>query len=200
MPKTPLACLLLFALSGCTNIRQNEQPSLIAVTYGGVQNPFQKDRAGTGAVFRESTTVGTTPPFTPYPPATVRDCNPEMTACAVGVVVLKSKIALKSIGAHSATALVSVSYQLDGQQVLRDNNTTTTIAVSPQVPVLTDSDQFERVVTLPFGAKRRVSFAHGINFDVCIAPADSYMQTLDGQCSFDDIARSQVPQESIQAL
>lgn len=149
MTRTSLACLLLFALSGCTNIRQNEQPPLIAVTYGGVQNPSQTDRAGTGAVIRETIIVGTIQPFAPYQPATVRECDPDMTACALGVVLLKSKIVLKSADAHSATVLVSVSYQLDRQKIVRVGITTATLAIPAQVPVLTGSDQFERVVTLP---------------------------------------------------
>lgn len=194
-----LACTLFVALSGCANVQPATQTSLVATTYSGTQNPFDKNRAGVGAAISVPIKIGT-PYSTTYPPTTIRECNSDMTACAAGVVLLKSQIVLQKADAHGATVLVSVSYQLDRQQVVRDSNTAVSIAVLAEVPALRDSDRFERVVTLSYGDRRRVSFAHGVDFDVCIAPGGKYMQPVNGQCRFDDVIEGKAPRESIQAL
>lgn len=134
-----------------------------------------------------------------YPPATIRECDSDMT-CSEGVVLLKSQIVLQKADADSATALLSVSYQLDRQQVVRDSNTVVSITVPNEVPTLRGSERFERVVSLSYGERRRVSFPHGVDFYVCIAPGDKYMQPANGQCRLDDVAQGKAPRESVQAL
>lgn len=194
-----LACTMLVALSGCAIVQPAAQMSLVATTYGGAKNPFDKNRAGVGAAISMPLKTGT-PYSAAYPPTTVRECNSDMTACAVGVVLLKSRIVLQKADAHNATVLVDVNYQLNRQQVVQDSNTTVSIAVPAEVPALRGSDRFERIVTLSYGDRRRVSFAHGVDFDVCIAPGDKYMQSISGQCHFDDVAGGKPLKEGIQAL
>jgi len=194
-----LACTLFVALSGCVNVQPAAPMSLVAITYGGVQSPFDKNRAGVGAANSMPIKIGTPYSIT-YPPTTVRECNSDMTACAVGVVLLKSQIVLQKADANGATVLVNVNYRLDRQQVVRDSNMAVSIAVPAEVPTLHGSDRLERVVTLSYGNRRRVSFAHGVDFDVCIAPGDKYMQPVNGQCRFDDVVEGRATRESIQAL
>lgn len=158
-----LACMLSIAMSGCASVRPAPQIPVIATTYGGAQNPFDKNRAGVGAAVSVPVHINASSNIT-YPPTTIRECDSDMTACSEGVVLLKSQIVLQKADANSATALVSVSFQLDRQQVVRDSNTVVSITVPNEVPTLHGSERFERVVSLSYGDRRRVRFPHGVDF------------------------------------
>jgi hypothetical protein len=193
------ANFLVCALAGCASIQPAPQAPIVVSTYGSALSPFIKERPDTGASVSTALSAAF-PLLTTYPLMVVRECNKDQTECSTGVVKLASQITVLKVAANSATIHVNVKYDVDRQQVVRDSNMRIAKSIPADVPSLSGKDQFDRVVTLSYGDKRRVSFPHGVDFDVCIAPADKYMQSLDGQCSFEDIARGTTSQSSVQNL
>ena len=191
--------LLIGAMSGCANVNTVRTPPVTITAYASAKSPFFKGREEAAARDVQVRQIGMNYLYS-YPHMSVRECNNDMTACSWGIVKLTSRIILQKVVENYATVSVSLTYDLERSQVTSDKNMFLRDEIPADIPVLSGNAHFEKVVTLPFGEMRRVSFDHGVDFDICAAPADQYMEPANGLCSVDDIMLGKISQASIPSL
>ncbi|SAK74586.1 hypothetical protein AWB75_04163 [Caballeronia catudaia] len=197
------ACLCLLAaptLSGCANFATTEQQTTSVTTFVSAQNPFFANKRGEGAGDTQVRKQGVTY-ISAGPLMDVRKCNAEMTSCAWGVAKLISRVTLISADNASATVAVELFYDLGRKQEMTWGNTVITDAISDNIPVLTDNATFLKKVEIPYGQMRRVSFGHGVDFNICAIPADARtLIAVDDSCDLDGIMSGKTAQAMVPAL
>ncbi|WP_454873545.1 hypothetical protein [Paraburkholderia xenovorans] len=194
-------CLLAASfLTGCANVAPTAQQTTSVTTFVSAQNPFFANKRGEGSGDTQVRKPGTTY-INVGPLMDVRKCNAEMTSCAWGVAKVISHMTLIDADKNSATVAVELNYDLGRKQQMTWDNTVLTDAIPDDIPVLTDNATFSKKVTIPYGKMRRVSFGHGVDFNICAVPADP--QTLiavDDSCNLDGIMSGKTAQAVIPAL
>ena len=194
-------CLLAASfLTGCANIAPTAQQTTSVTTFVSAQNPFFANKRGEGSGDTQVRKPGTTY-ISVGPLMDVRKCNAEMTSCAWGVAKVISRMTLIDSDRNSAIVAVELNYDIGRKQQMTWDNTVITDAIPDDIPVLTDNATFSKKVTIPYGKMRRVSFGHGVDFNICAVPADP--QTLiavDDSCNLDGIMSGKTAQAVIPAL
>jgi hypothetical protein len=194
-------CLLAASfLAGCVNIAPTAQQTTSVTTFVSAQNPFFANKRGEGSGDTQVRKQGTTY-ISVGPLMDVRKCNAEMTSCAWGVAKVTSRTTLIGADNASATVAVELVYDLGQKQQMTWDNTVITDSIPDDIPVLTDNGTFSKKVKIPYGQMRRVSFGHGVDFNICAVPADP--QTLiavDDRCNLDGIMSGKTAQAVIPAL
>ena len=198
--QTSLCLIAVSFLAGCANITPAAKQATSVTTFISAESPFFPNRREAGAGDTQVRKQGTTY-ISVGPLMEVRKCNAEMTSCAWGVAKVTSRMTLIDADKNSATVVVELVYDLGRKQQMTWDNTVITDTIPDNIPVLTDGATFSKKVTVPFGQMRRVSFSHGVDFNVCAVPADP--QTLipvDDRCNLDGIMSGKTAQAGIPAL
>ncbi|WP_250504579.1 hypothetical protein [Caballeronia sp. AZ7_KS35] len=198
--QTSLCLIAASLLAGCANIAPTAQQTISVTTFVSAQNPFFADKRGEGSGDTQVRKPGTTY-INVGPLMDVRKCNAEMTSCAWGVAKVTSRMTLVGTDNASATVAVELVYDLGRKQQMTWGNTVITDAIPDDIPVLTDKATFAKKVKIPYGQMRRVSFGHGVDFNICAVPADP--QTLiavDDSCNLDGVMSGKTAQAVIPAL
>lgn len=194
-------CLLATSfLAGCANFAPTAKQTTSVTTFTSAQSPFFPNRREEGSGDTQVRKQGTTY-ISVGPLMDVRKCNIEMTSCAWGVAKVTSRMTLIGADKNSATLAVELNYDLGRKQQMAWDHTVITNTIPDDIPVLTDNATFSKKVTVPYGQMRRVSFSHGVDFNICAVPADP--QTLiavDDRCNLDGIMSGKTEQAVIPAL
>lgn len=188
----------LATLYGCATVQPAHVPVFVT-TYAVAKHPFLKDRvataAGSGEVLEPSIDR-----LSVYPPMTVSQCNDDRTSCAWGVVKLTNHTVLQHADATSATVRIDLTYALGRSQEVGDAIMLTRVTIPMDIHALSGNAHVEKVVALPYGQMRRVSFAHGVDFDICVAPADQHGAPQNGPCGLESLAGRTTKQGKLPAL
>ncbi|WP_250481213.1 hypothetical protein [Caballeronia sp. GAOx1] len=194
-------CLLATSiLAGCANVAPTAQQTTSVTIFVSAQNPFFANKRGEGSGDTQVRKQGATY-ISVGPLMDVRKCNAEMTSCAWGVAKVTSRMTLVGADNASATVAVELVYDLGRKQQMTWGNTVITDAIPDDIPVLTDNATFSKKVKIPYGQMRRVSFGHGVDFNICAVPVDP--QTLiavDDSCNLDGVMSGKTAQAEIPAL
>ncbi|CAG4925565.1 hypothetical protein [Paraburkholderia gardini] len=194
-------CLLATSiLAGCANFAPTAHQATSVTTFVSAQNPFFASKRGEGSGDTQVRKPGTTY-VSVGPLMDVRKCNAEMTSCAWGVAKVISHMTLIDADKNAATVAVELNYDLGRKQQMNWGNTVITDAIPDDIPVLTDNATFSKKVKIPYGQMGRVSFGHGVDFNICAVPADP--QTLiavNDSCNLDGIMSGKTAQVAIPEL
>ncbi|GJH22666.1 hypothetical protein CBA19CS22_39010 [Caballeronia novacaledonica] len=196
-------CALLAAsfLAGCANIAPAAKQTTSVTTFISAESPLFPNQRETGAGDTQVRNAGAIY-ISIGPLMEVRKCNAEMTSCAWGVAKVASRMTLVGADNNGATVAVELVYDLGREQQLTWDNTMITDRIPGDIPVLVDSANFsKKKVTVPYGQMRRVSFSHGVDFNISAIPADPRtLIAVDNRCELDGIMTGKTAQSAIPAL
>lgn len=158
----------LAAVAGCSSLGTKNQQSVVVDFYAGTTDKSGYPGMGVGAGNVFDGPIGAVASFN-YQPLPVRECNAANTACALGLVDLASNVSVLSIGPHSATIKVDLSYRVSGES--RREWPGMKIVEKVSVPeVINDQGTFSRSAEIPYDQVRKVDLPYGVAFTFCVSP------------------------------
>lgn len=104
-----------------------------------------------------------------YQPLDVRQCDAQMTACALGYVNLVSRVEILSVDSTSAKVRVDLNYQV-GAEGNRKWDGTKLKQKLPVPEIINDQGTRSRTADIPYGEVRHIQLPYGVAFALCVSP------------------------------
>lgn len=198
--RVSVSLLVASIFTGCAGPNIATAPPISVTTLASNASPFFPGKRDAGFKSAEVRVPGMTY-LSVGPLMGVRECNVEMTHCALGVAKLTSHTTLLSADNAGATIKVDLVFDLDRKQEITSTNSVSSDSIPDDIPVLTDAGTFTKIVRIPFGEMRRVSFSHGIDFNICALPANpKTLMPDDDRCNIDGLMTGKTAESSVPAL
>lgn len=190
----------MFGLGGCANMSAGQSAKKVSVTtFASSEDPFSPKRRQDGLSETKVRFVGEVEAIGSTL-MDVRSCNQAKTSCAWGIVKFAGTTEVKEVGPDGATLTIDLSYDLARSQSIAAMGQTVASTIPADVPALSGNRRFLKTVYLPYGQIRRVSFDYGVDFNLCVVPADKYGMPSDLRCSLDGIQTGTTAQSSLPLL
>lgn len=161
------AMLALAMLAGCAG-SGHSNPVVVDFRAGSTDlSGYPGLGIGAGNVL--SGPAGSRSPDQHYQPFEIRQCDAQMTACALGFVNLVSRVEILSVDSTSAKVRVDLDYQV-GAEGNRKWDGSRFNDKLPVPEIINDQGTRSRTADIPYGEVRHIQLPYGVDFALCVSP------------------------------
>lgn len=174
------AVFALAILGGCANFGGANSGAVVVDHYAGTTDLSGYPGMGVGMGSLLYGPAGARDAIS-YQPLDVRQCNKQMTACALGIMNLTSRIEIVSVGTDAAKVKVDLQYQIGSEG--RRSWEGTEFVTKVNVPdIINDQGVISRIAEISYGEVRHIQLPYGVDFALCVSAPG--VTTLDNRpCS-----------------
>lgn len=161
------ALFALAILGGCTNMGRGDLAVVVVDHYAGTTDLSGYPGMGVGMGRSLYGPSGTHDGII-YQPLEIRQCNKQITACALGIMNLIGRIEIISVSDEAAKVKIDLSYQVgfEGRRSWAGTEISTTVNAQD---LINDQGRFSRSAEISYGEVRHIQLPYGVNFALCVS-------------------------------